>query len=73
MTAFIEEAQRFLRLAERDFRAFEILGAHAEIDLAVAGFHAQQAVEKSLKAVLTREGAGVVARQSLDWATGQVG
>ena len=127
MTAFIEEAQRLLRLAGRDLRAFEILGAHPDVDLAVAGFHAQQSVEKSLKAVLTarqiayprthnleelahliadaghrlplqprefrrlnpfavqlryddqalallsREEAGELARQSLEWATGLVG
>ena len=52
MTVFIEEAQRLLRLAARDHQAFAIL-AQAQADLAITCFHAQQAVEKSLKAVLT--------------------
>jgi HEPN domain-containing protein len=53
MTAFIEEASRLVRLAERDFRAFMVLGAHPDVDLAITCFHAQQAVEKALKAALT--------------------
>lgn len=53
MTAFVDEAMRLLRLAARDYRAFTILSAHADVDLAIACFHAQQAVEKALKAVMT--------------------
>ncbi len=52
MTAFIDEAHRLLRLAARDHQAFAIL-AQANADMAITCFHAQQAVEKSLKAVLT--------------------
>jgi HEPN domain-containing protein len=52
MTAFIEEAQHLLRLAERDYETFAILRAHPNAKLAPTCFHAQQAVEKALKAVL---------------------
>lgn len=52
MTAFVEEAARLLRLAERDCESFLILGAHGA-SLAAACFHAQQPVEKAMKAVLT--------------------
>ena len=41
-----------LRAAERDARALRALAGHSEVDDAVLGFHAQQAAEKSLKAVL---------------------
>lgn len=47
-------ARRFLALADRDLRAFEKLVSDPEIDDEVIGFHAQQAVEKCLKAVLVR-------------------
>jgi HEPN domain-containing protein len=52
MTAFIEEARRLLRLAERDYETFSILRAHPDAKLAPTCFHAQQAVEKALKAAL---------------------
>ena len=52
MTPFIEEAQRMLRLAEGDYQAFCILHSHTEAPLAPTCFHAQQSVEKALKAVL---------------------
>ena len=48
----IEEALRALRLADRDIEAFEILKEEPEAPLAIVLFHAQQAVEKSLKAAL---------------------
>jgi HEPN domain-containing protein len=51
MTPCIEEARRLLRLAERDGRTFRILRAHPEAELAPTCIHAQQAVEKALKAV----------------------
>ncbi len=47
-------ARRFLALADRDMRAFLKLADDPEIDDEVAGFHAQQAVEKCLKAVLAK-------------------
>ena len=53
MTPSIDEAERLLRLARRDFQAFAILGSHPEAPLASVCFHAQQCAEKALKAVLT--------------------
>jgi HEPN domain-containing protein len=47
-------ARRFLALADRDIRAFRKLSDDPEIDDEVVGFHAQQAVEKCLKAVLAK-------------------
>lgn len=47
-------ARRFLDLADRDIRAFRKLSDDPEIDDEVVGFHAQQAVEKCLKAVLAK-------------------
>jgi HEPN domain-containing protein len=52
MTPQREEALRLLRLAERDRDAFEVLSASGSAAHAAAGFHAQQAVEKALKALL---------------------
>ncbi|MFC1834108.1 HEPN domain-containing protein [Thermodesulfobacteriota bacterium] len=52
MTPQLEESHRLLRLAYRDRTAFEALLRAAGVDLAIACFHAQQAVEKALKAVL---------------------
>jgi HEPN domain-containing protein len=51
-----EEAQRMLRNADRDRKAFRILIASKEADEITICFHAQQAVEKYLKAVLIRLG-----------------
>ena len=53
MTASIEEAQRFLRIARSDLRAFDILANHPDSEFGPTCFHAHQAIEKSLKAVLT--------------------
>lgn len=52
MTPNIEEARRSLRAADRDIKAFEILKDAAGAPVAAVCFHAQQAIEKSLKAVL---------------------
>jgi HEPN domain-containing protein len=52
MKPHIEEALLSLRLADRDIKAFEVLSKDPEVHHTVACFHAQQAVEKSLKAVL---------------------
>jgi len=52
MKPHLEEAWRSLRLADRDIKAFEILKEEPEAHLSIVCFHAQQAVEKSLKAVL---------------------
>ena len=48
----IEEAQRSLRMADRDSTAFDILMSSGEAHLSVVCFHAQQAIEKCLKAIL---------------------
>jgi len=52
MQPHIEEAWRSLQLADRDITAFRILSQEPEAHLSIVCFHAQQAVEKSLKAVL---------------------
>lgn len=52
MTPYIEEAQLMLRLAESDLEAFRILSRHPGAPLAPTCFHAQQCVEKALKAAL---------------------
>jgi len=52
MQPHLEEAQRSLRVAARDIKAFQVLKDAPEIDLASMGLHAQQAIEKSLKAIL---------------------
>ncbi len=53
MTPSIEEALRLLRLAQRDLQTYRILADHPDASLAATCFHAQQSVEKALKAVLT--------------------
>jgi HEPN domain-containing protein len=53
---FGEEAQRMLRNADRDIKAFLILIASKEADEITICFHAQQAIEKCLKAVLIKLG-----------------
>ena len=52
MKPHIEEAQRALRLADRDIYAFTVLKKEPKAHLSVVYFHAQQAVEKLLKSVL---------------------
>lgn len=52
----IDQALRFLRLANRDLRAFKVLKEAPEVDLSTVCFHAQQVVEKSLKALLVFHG-----------------
>ena len=52
MKPHIDEAWRSLRLADRDITAFDLLKNEPEVHVSIVCFHAQQAVEKSLKAVL---------------------
>lgn len=52
MKPHIEEASRALRLADRDIQAFNALCASTDVHISISCFHAQQAVEKMLKAVL---------------------
>ncbi len=49
----VDLARRFLAMAERDIKAFQKLSEDPEIDDEIVGFHAQQAVEKCLKAILS--------------------
>ncbi len=46
-------AQRYLAIADRDINTMRLLIPITESDDEAIGFHAQQAVEKSLKAVLS--------------------
>jgi len=55
MTPQREEGLRLLRLARRDETAFTALLKMPEVDVSVACFHAQQAVEKAIKAVMCLE------------------
>lgn len=56
MTPQLEEAQRLIRLARRDRDTFDLLLPLPKANLAAIGFHAQQAVEKALKAVMVARG-----------------
>lgn len=51
--AALDHAHSLLRLAQRDFDALVGMQASALFADAICGFHAQQAVEKALKAWLT--------------------
>lgn len=59
-------AETFLLAAERDQQAFRKLADDPTLHDSLAGFHAQQAVEKALKAVLVQ--AGIVFRRTHDIA-----
>ena len=52
MRPHIDEAWRTLTLTDRDIVAFEILRDNSKAHLPTVCFHAQQATEKALKAVL---------------------
>ena len=58
MTSNKENSERYARelieLAQRDEVAFQVLIKSSQVDFSIIGFHAQQAVEKLIKAVLTR-------------------
>jgi HEPN domain-containing protein len=56
MTPALEEAVRRLRLAHRDRSTLVLLARIPEASMASLGFHAQQAVEKALKAVSVSRG-----------------
>lgn len=51
-----EEALLFLRMVERDVEAFQVLKQAPTVHISRVCFFAQQAVEKSLKAVLILNG-----------------
>lgn len=50
--------RELLTLAERDYKSAVILACATEPQMGTAGFHLQQAVEKSLKAWLALKGVG---------------
>ena len=52
MTPSLEEAHRFLDLAQADFEAYQVRADSERVRPAIALFHAQQTAEKSLKAAL---------------------
>jgi len=56
MTPAFDEAQRLLRLAQRDSATFDLLRPLPQADMAAVGFHAQQAVENGLKSVCMLHG-----------------
>jgi len=56
MTPVTEEARRYLQLADDDAAAFRGLLKLPEVKFRLACFHAQQAVEKILKAALIARG-----------------
>ena len=52
----VEEAKEILKMAGKDLRALQIMLDPEPVDVEIFGFHAQQAVEKSLKAWITALG-----------------
>ena len=50
------EARALLRAADRDWTSFQILREHPKAPTTSIGFHAQQYVEKAMKAVLVSNG-----------------
>ncbi|NWG31092.1 MAG: HEPN domain-containing protein [Rhodocyclaceae bacterium] len=56
MTPQLEEAMRLLRMAKRDHAAFAVLTNAPGVDQATVCFHAQQAAEKAIKAVMCLRG-----------------
>lgn len=47
-----DQAETYLLMAGKDFRALAAMGDSGHFDVEIFGFHAQQAVEKGLKAWL---------------------
>lgn len=56
MTQNTDPVRHTLALADRDIKAFRRLASAMDIEDASVGFHAQQAMEKCLKAVLMHHG-----------------
>ncbi len=52
----IEQAERLLQMAAKDIKALDLMILPESVDDEIFGFHAQQAVEKSLKAWITAIG-----------------
>ena len=62
-----EEAESFLRKAEEDLRAIRAMVSAEDFTDAIFGFHAQQAVEKLLKAWLRSTGVDPPRTHDLDF------
>jgi len=52
----IDQARQLLRMAAKDIKALDLMILPESIDDEIFGFHAQQAVEKALKAWITAIG-----------------
>jgi HEPN domain-containing protein len=52
----IDQAEKLLLMAAKDIKALELMISPESIDDEIYGFHAQQAVEKALKAWITAIG-----------------
>ncbi len=65
----LEVAELFLRKADSDLSAARALARDPDQQDDVVGFHAQQAIEKSLKAVLTVRGFEIPRTHDLDLLT----
>lgn len=72
MTPQREEAERYLRMARRDEAAFLALLEIPSVDFSVACFHAQQASEKALKAVMCLLGVEFRRTHDLEALAGQL-
>ena len=72
MTPQLEEAERLLRLARRDQAAMQALLGAPGVPLALAFFHAQQAAEKALKAVMCLQALAFRRRHDLEELAGQL-
>ena len=72
MTPQREEAERLLRLARRDQAALQALLGAPGVAVSVAFFHAQQAVEKALKAAMCLHGLAFRRTHDLEELAGQL-
>ncbi|HQY10348.1 MAG TPA: HEPN domain-containing protein [Burkholderiaceae bacterium] len=72
MTPQREEAERLLRLARRDEGALCALLGASGVAVAVALFHAQQSVEKALKAAMCLHGLAYRRTHDLEELAGQL-
>jgi HEPN domain-containing protein len=65
MTPELDEASMMGRLARQDVVAFTTLIANSDVELRIACFHGQQAVEKFIKAVLVKRGSTFIPTHDL--------
>lgn len=69
----IEVAKGLVRLAQIELDTAESLAPNPEIDDRPVGFHAQQTVEKAIKAALTLEGIDFPKTHDLEYLIGLAG